>query len=131
MYTSQNNLHGLRLSASHFEKSATDFHVKEKRLGERPSVVLLRDSISHYSTVVFKLDVPYLWRVPVSLSRMELFTPEIIVMMQLSMMDQSLGPLKHRVCFFDPHSGYVCKLWSRLACGILRSGLENHRVFTL
>jgi hypothetical protein len=50
----------LRLSPSHSEKSATDFRVKEKRLGGRPSALLRRDSTSHYSTVDFKLVVPFL-----------------------------------------------------------------------
>jgi hypothetical protein len=48
----------LRLSSCRFDKSATDFHIKNKRLRAKPAVALQRDSTSQYSTAVFKLDVP-------------------------------------------------------------------------
>jgi hypothetical protein len=52
--TSAGYVYALRFPYCLFDKSATDFHIKNKRLSANPAVTLQRDSISEYSTAVFK-----------------------------------------------------------------------------
>jgi hypothetical protein len=53
-HTSAGYAYVLRLSSCLFDKSATDFHIKNKRLRAKPAVTLRPDPISQYSAAAFK-----------------------------------------------------------------------------